>query len=133
MATELSIIDAQLQIRKAQLSVDYNSALHNALLRDKARLPTIYQLVSRFQALGVQLNHSFSENEEEVDTRIQSLTAFIRSQKTAETEPLPQDWRKVIMAVFKELQDFYIVEPQLLKDKELYISAKANEVTCPHD
>lgn len=127
MATELSIIDAQLQIRKAQLSVDYNSALHNALLRDKARLPTIYQLVSRFQALGVQLNHSFSENEEEVDTRIQSLTAFIRSQKTAETEPLPQDWRKVIMAVFKELQDFYIVEPQLLKDKELYISAKANE------
>ncbi|WP_256932463.1 AAA family ATPase [Enterobacter chengduensis] len=62
-----------------------------------------------------------------MDTRIQSLTAFIRSQKTAETEPLPQDWRKVIMAVFKELQDFYIVEPQLLKDKELYISAKANE------
>ncbi|EOA7959709.1 AAA family ATPase [Escherichia coli] len=127
MATELAIIDAQLQSLKAQLSVNYNSVLHNALLRDKARLPTINQLVSNFQTLGVELNYSFSENEEEVDTRIQSLTAFIRSQKTAETEPLPQDWRKVIMAVFKELQDFYIVEPQLLKDKELYISAKANE------
>ncbi|MEG5409073.1 recombinase RecF [Enterobacter kobei] len=127
MATELAIIDAQLKSLKAQLSVNYNSVLHNALLRDKARLPTINQLVSNFQTLGVELNYSFSENEEEVDTRIQSLTAFIRSQKTAETEPLPQDWRKVIMAVFKELQDFYIVEPQLLKDKELYISAKANE------
>ncbi|HFU9135766.1 TPA: recombinase RecF [Escherichia coli] len=127
MATELAIIDAQLKSLKAQLSVNYNSVLHNALLRDKARLPTINQLVSNFQTLGVELNYSFSENEEELDTRIQSLTAFIRSQKTAETEPLPQDWRKVIMAVFKELQDFYIVEPQLLKDKELYISAKANE------
>lgn len=127
MATELAIIDAQLQSLKAQLSVNYNSVLHNALLRDKARLPTINQLVSNFQTLGVELNYSFSENEEVVDTRIESLTAFIRSQKTAETEPLPQDWRKVIMAVFKELQDFYIVEPQLLKDKELYISAKANE------
>lgn len=127
MATELVIIDVQLQSRKAQLSVNYNSVLHNALLRDKARLPTISQLVSHFQTLGVELNHSFSENEEEVDTRIESLTALIRSQKTAETEPLPQDWRKVIMAAFKELQDFYIVEPQVLKDKELYISAKANE------
>ncbi|MFA2151021.1 recombinase RecF, partial [Escherichia coli] len=94
MATELAIIDAQLQSLKAQLSVNYNSVLHNALLRDKARLPTINQLVSNFQTLGVELNYSFSENEEEVDTRIQSLTAFIRSQKTAETEPLPQDWRK---------------------------------------
>ena len=76
---------------------------------------------------GIQLNYSFSENEEVVDTRTQELTASIRNQKTAETDPLPPDWRKVITATFKELQDFYIVEPQALKDKELYIAAKANE------
>lgn len=127
MTAELAMIEAQVQAREAQLSVGYNSALHNALLRDKARLPTITELAARLQALGVQLNYSFSENEEVVDTRIQELTASIRRQKTAETEPLPQDWRKVIAAAFKELQDFYIVEPQALKDKELYIAAKANE------
>lgn len=127
MAAELAQIDAQRQGRVTQLSIGYNSALHSSLLRDKARLPAINQLASRLQALGGQLHHSFSENDEEVDTRTQALTAFIRGQKTAETEPLPQDWRNVITAAFKELQDFYIVEPHKLKDKELYIAAKANE------
>lgn len=127
MATDLAQIDAQIQGRVTQLSVGYNSALHSSLLRDKARLPAINQLASRLQDLGVQLNHSFSENDEEVDTRTQTLIAFIRSQKAAETEPLPQDWRNVTTFAFKELQDFYIVELQKLKDKELYISAKANE------
>lgn len=110
-----------------QQSVGYNQALHSFLLRDKTRLPAINQLASRLQALGGELNYSFSENDEEVDTRTQSLIAFIRNQKIAETEPLPQDWRNVITFSFKELQDFYIVELQNLKDKELYIAAKANE------
>ncbi len=127
MTAELAMIEAQIQAREVQLSVGYNNALHNALLRDKARLPAITQLAARLQALGIQLNYSFSENEEVVDTRTQELTASIRNQKTAETDPLPPDWRKVITATFKELQDFYIVEPQALKDKELYIAAKANE------
>lgn len=127
MSAELAQIGAQIQGRVTQLSVGYNSALHSSLLRDKARLPAINQLASQLQALGGQLNHSFSDNDEEVDTRIQALTAFIRSQKAAETEPLPQDWRNVITFAFKELQDFYIVELQELKDKELYISVKANE------
>lgn len=127
MTTELAMIEAQIQAREAQLSVGYNSALHNALLRDKARLPAITQLATRLQALGVQINYSFSENDEMVDTRIQELTASIRSQKTAETEPLPDDWRKVITAAFKELHDFYIVDLQMLKDKGLYVAAKANE------
>ncbi|MEN4607207.1 AAA family ATPase [Pantoea agglomerans] len=127
MAVELTLIGAQIQGREAELSVGYNSALHTALLREKARLPAINQLVARLKALGVQIDYSFSENDEEVETRNQALIAFIRSQKTAETEPLPQDWRNVIRSAFKELQDFYIVEPKALKNKELYIIAKANE------
>ncbi|EFO4322341.1 AAA family ATPase [Lelliottia amnigena] len=127
MAAELTVIEAQIQSREAQLSFGYNSLLHNALLRDKARLPAITQLAARLQTLGLQLNYSFSENAEVVDTRTQALIAFIRGKKTAETEPLPQDWRKVITAAFSELQDFYIIEPQTLKDKELYVAAKASE------
>lgn len=127
MAAELAMIEAQIQRREAQLSTVYNRALHQALLRDKARLPAITQLAARLHDLGVQLNYSFSENKEVVDARTQELIASIRSQKTEEKEPLPQDWREAISAAFKELQDFYIVEPQALKDKELYIAAKANE------
>lgn len=127
MTNELAVIEAQLQAREAQLSGGYNSTLHNALLHDKTRLPTITQLATRLQALGVQLNYSFSNNEEVVETRNQELIDSINSQKAAETEPLPPDWRKVITTAFKELQDFYIVEPQALKTKELYITAKANE------
>lgn len=127
MTAELVTIETQIQARHAQLSVVYNNTLHNALLRDKARLPATTKLADRLKALGVKLNYSFTENEEVVDTRIQELTASIRSQQTAETEPLPEDWREVITTAFKELQDFYIVEPQALKDKELYIAAKANE------
>ncbi len=127
MTAELATIEAQIQARVAQLSVGYNIALHDALLLDKARLPAITKLAARLQALGVQLNYPFSENQAVVDTRVQQLTASIRSQKTAETEPLPGDWRTVITAAFKELQEFYIVEPQALKDKGLYIAVKANE------
>ncbi|AMS23648.1 recombinase RecF [Pseudomonas synxantha] len=127
MTAELATIEAQIHARVAQLSVGYNIALHDALLLDKARLPAITKLAARLQALGVQLNYAFSENEAVVDTRVQQLTASIRSQKTPETEPLPEDWRTVITAAFKELQEFYIVEPQALKDKGLYIAVKANE------
>lgn len=127
MAAELVVINAQIQSRAAQLALGYNSILHNALLRDKARLPAINQLASRIHDLGLQLNYSFSLNEEEVEARTHVLTSFIRNQKTAETESLPQDWKKDIQAAFKELQDFYIVESQTLQDKELYIAAKANE------
>ncbi|WP_148569512.1 AAA family ATPase [Leclercia adecarboxylata] len=127
MTAELVVIDDQIQSRVAQLSLGYNSTLHSVLLRDKSRLPAIYQLASRIEDLGLKLNYLFSVNEEEVEARTQVLTSFIRNQKTAETEPLPQDWRKDIKAAFKELQDFYIVESQTLQDKELYIAAKANE------
>ncbi|WP_260467727.1 AAA family ATPase [Pantoea dispersa] len=119
--------DLILPFSKSSIYSTKPQALHSFLLRDKTRLPAINQLASRLQALGGELNYSFSENDEEVDTRTQSLIAFIRNQKIAETEPLPQDWRNVITFAFKELQDFYIVELQNLKDKELYIAAKANE------
>lgn len=127
MAAELGMIEVQIQSREAQLSTVYNRALHKALLHDKVRLPSIIQLGARLRDLGVQLNYSFSENKEVVDARTRDLITSIRSQKKEETEPLPQDWRQPISAAFKELQDFYIVEPQALKDKELYIAAKANE------
>ncbi|PJL10874.1 recombinase RecF [Stenotrophomonas maltophilia] len=127
MAVDLASIDAQIQNQLQELSVDHNAALYKALLREKARLPAVSQLAARLQSLGLRLEHSFSENEEEVDTRSDSLTAFIRSQKTAETEALPQNWRAIVTSAFKELEDFYIVEPQALADKELYIAAKANE------
>jgi exonuclease SbcC len=127
MTAELALIEAQIKAREAQISVGYNSALHNALLRDKARLPAVAQLAARLNVLGVQFDYAFSENEEVVDTRTEELTASIRRQKTPETEPLPEDWRKVITAAFKDLQDFYVVELQALTDKELFIAAKANE------
>ena len=90
-------------------------------------MPAVAQLAARLNVLGVQLDYAFSENEEVVDTRTEELTASIRRQKTPETEPLPEDWRKVITAAFKDLQDFYVVELQALNDKELFIAAKANE------
>ncbi|MCE9732323.1 AAA family ATPase [Pectobacterium sp. IFB5596] len=127
MAAELAIIEANVHRREAQLSVGYNSALHNALIHDKSRLPAIAQLGARLQAMGTQINYSFSENREVVDARTQELTASMRGQKTLEKEPLPDDWRKIITAAFKEIQDFYIIELKDLKDKGQYVALKANE------
>lgn len=127
MTSELAMIESKMQTQEAQLSAGYNSALHNELLRDRPRLPAIAQLAARLLSLGTQLTYNFSENDEIVDARVQQLVAAIRSQKTIETEPLPEDWRNSIAAAFSELQDFYIVDPQTLKDKGSYISAKANE------
>ena len=127
MADELAMIENQIQTREAQLSVGYDPSLHEALLHDKTRLPNIKRLAARLHDLGVQINYSFSKNNEVVDARNQELIAYVRNQKIEEKEPLPQDWRQALSAAFKDLQDFYIVDPQTLKDKELYIDKKANE------
>lgn len=127
MTTELATIDAQIQSRESQASVGYISALHNALLRDKARLPAVTQLAVQLQAEGVLINYPFSDNAEVVDTRTQELITAIRSKKTAEIHPLPDDWRTVISAAFNEIQDFYVLELQMLKEKEMYVTAKGNE------
>lgn len=127
MADELASIESQIQAREAQLSVGYNSALHEALLHDRTRLPTIKRLAARLHDLGVKINYSFSKNNEVVDARNQELIAYVRSQKIEEKESLPQDWIQALSAAFKDLQDFYVVDPQTFKDKELYIDTKANE------
>jgi len=52
---------------------------------------------------------------------------LMRAKKTDEVVTPPDDWRQIIDTVFKDLQDFYIFDPQDLKNKALYIKIKANE------
>ncbi|WP_122588735.1 recombinase RecF, partial [Pseudomonas viridiflava] len=63
MTAELALIEAQIKAREAQISAGYNSALHNALLRDKARLPAVAQLAARLNVLGVQFDYALTDKE----------------------------------------------------------------------
>nr|WP_257576247.1 hypothetical protein [Vibrio parahaemolyticus] len=40
---------------------------------------------------------------------------------------MPEDWRETTISAFKDLEDFYIITAEDLRDKEQYISIKANE------
>ncbi|MFC7419306.1 hypothetical protein ACFQNF_05385 [Iodobacter arcticus] len=126
MADELVPIVAYLQFRETALSKEYNNALHTALESIRVRLASIQQLAERLQTTGTSIDYSFSANTEIVEDRLQNLIALIRAKKTAEIEPLPEDWRQTILQTFKTIEDFYIVEPQDLLNKMQYISIKAN-------
>lgn len=127
MTTELSVIEIYIQGREAILKSGYNDALHKALIVVKPRLPTIQQLGERLRAEGIQTTFTFSDDEVVVAARLEDLRSSMQAKKTDETIALPDDWRQIIGEVFKDLQDFYISDPQGLKNKELYIKIKANE------
>ncbi|MCJ1886731.1 AAA family ATPase [Pseudomonas sp. LA21] len=127
MTDEMAVINAHVQARAASLAPTYNSALHKALTKVKVRLPAIIQLAEKLKSEGIQAHHTFSENDETISERLEGLSTSMRAKKLLETEALPDDWRDVINTAFKELQDFYIIDAQDFKNKDHYISIKANE------
>ncbi|MGL6475343.1 AAA family ATPase [Aeromonas hydrophila] len=127
MTTELTALENYIQGREALLKPQYNDSLHKALKEAKSRLPVIQQLAERLRAEGIQITFTFNDDELVVAARLEELRNLMRTKKTDETLVPPEDWRQTINAVFKDVQDFYILDPQELKNKELYIKVKANE------
>ncbi|MGV8843582.1 MAG: AAA family ATPase [Pseudomonas sp.] len=127
MTTELTAIENYIQSREAILKPQYNDALHQELKEAKSRLPAIQLLAERLRAEGIQINFKFSDDELVVAARLEELHNLMRAKKTDEALAPPEDWHQTINAVFKDIQDFYIFDPQDLKEKELYIRVKANE------
>ncbi|MEN9657308.1 MAG: hypothetical protein RL571_773 [Pseudomonadota bacterium] len=127
MTAELASIEKYIQGREVLLKPIYNDALHKALTKAKTRLPAIEQLAERLRAEGIQITFRFNADEMVVTSRLDDLRNLMRTKKTVETVLPQEDWRQTIDAVFKDLQDFYIFDPQDLKNKELYITIKANE------
>ena len=127
MTAALATIEAYIQEREAILKPGYNGVLHKALTEAKSRLPAIQQLAERLRAEGIQITFTFNDDEVMVATRLEELRNLMRSKKTDEPLVPPEDWRQTIDAVFKDLKDFYIFDTQDLKNKELYITIKANE------
>lgn len=127
MTTELSALENHIQRREALLKPQYNEALHKTLKKAKSRLPAIQLLADQLEAKGIPISFTFSDDELVAAARIEVLRNLMRGNKTYETVVPTEDWHETINAVFKDLQDFYILDPQDLKNKETYIKVKANE------
>lgn len=129
MDTELKLIDTHIQDSLKLLTPTFEPNLHTALTRIKSRLPAITQLLERLQSENIQFTDSFTGIDDVIDERLEKLKEILRNKKQAEADALalPEDWRETTNSAFKDLQDFYIVTAEDLKDKEQYISIKANE------
>lgn len=127
MTDELTRIEARIQYDDTRLRAQYNEPLHSTLTEAKIRLPAIKQLSERLAIEGIPVTFSFSDDETLVASRLDAVRNAMRSRKTEEKVIPPEDWRQTIDAVFKDLGDFYILDPQDLKSKELYLTIKANE------
>lgn len=129
MDVELKLIDTYIQDSLKLLTPAFEQNLHAALTSIKLRLPAITQLLERLQSENIQFTDSFTELDYVVDERLEKLKEILRNKKQVETDALalPEDWRETTNSAFKDLQDFYIVTAEDLKDKEQYISIKANE------
>jgi len=127
MTTELTALENYIQSREAVLNPQYNDALHKTLQEAKSRLPAIQLLVEQLRAEDIQITFTFNDDEVVVAARREELRNLMRAKKTDEALAPPEDWRQTINAAFKDVQDFYIFDPQDLKNKERYIRVKANE------
>lgn len=127
MTTELAALETLIQERVATLKPQYNEALHNELKKIKNRLPAIQLLADRLKTDGIQITFTFNSDESVVEARLEELRNLMRAKKKDEAVVPPEDWRQTVSDVFKELEDFYIIAPQALKNKEQYVMAKANE------
>ncbi|WP_411749792.1 AAA family ATPase [Serratia marcescens] len=129
MDAELKLINTHIQDRLKLLTPTFEPNLHIALSRIKPRLPAIIQLLEKLQSEHIQFTYAFTEIDGVVDERFEKLKEILRNKKQVEADALalPEDWREIINHAFKDLQDFYIVSAEDLKDKEKYISFKANE------
>lgn len=141
MDAELKLIDTFIQDSLKLLTPTFESNLHAALTRIKLRLPAITQLLEKLQSENIQFTDSFTEIDGLVDERLEKIKEILRNKKQVEADALalPEDWRETTNSAFKDLQDFYIVTAEDLKDKEQYISIKAYEAqssrlqTCIND
>lgn len=129
MDAELKLIDTYIQGSLKLLTPTFEPNLHAALIRIKLRLPAITQLLEKLQSENIQFTDSFTEIDDVADERLEKLKEILRNKKQVEADALalPEDWRETTNSAFKDLQDFYIVTAEDLKDKEQYISIKANE------
>ncbi|EWG64842.1 MULTISPECIES: AAA family ATPase [unclassified Enterobacter] len=129
MDAELKLINTHIQDRLKLLTPTFEPNLHVALSRIKLRLPAIIQLLEKLQSEKIQFTYAFTEIDDVVDERFEKLKEILRNKKQVEADALalPEDWRETINRAFKDLQDFYIVTVEDLKDKEKFISIKANE------
>ncbi|EQB0423525.1 AAA family ATPase [Pseudomonas aeruginosa] len=129
MDAELKLIDTHIQDNLKLLRPTFEPNLHAALTRIKLRLPAITQLLEKLQSDNIQLTDSFTEIDDVVDGRLEKLKEILRNKKQIEADALalPEDWRETTNSAFKDLQDFYIATAEDLKEKEQYISIKANE------
>lgn len=129
MDAELKLIDIHIQDGLKALKPTFEPNLHAELTKIKLRLPAITQLMEKLQSNNIQCTDSFTENDDVVNERFEKLKVNLRNKKEIEADALalPEGWRETINSAFKNLQDFYIITAEDLKDKELYISIKANE------
>jgi DNA repair protein SbcC/Rad50 len=129
MDEELKLIDIHIQDSLNLLKPTFKPNLHAALTNIKLRLPAITQLLAKLQSENIQFIDSFTEIDDEVNERLEKLKTILRNKKQIEADALalPEDWRETTNSTFKDLQDFYIITAEDLRDKKQYISIKANE------
>ena len=129
MDTELKLINSHVQDSLHHLKSIFEPNLYSALTKIKSKLPAITIIREKLQKQNIQAVDSFTAVDEVIEERLERLKNILRNKKQVESDalPLPEDWRETTSNAFKDLQDFYIVTAEDLRDKERYISIKANE------
>lgn len=129
MDAELKLIDTHVQDRLKVIRPKFEPNLYAALTKVRLQLPAIIQLKEKLQNENIQFTDSFTKIDDVVVERLEKLKVILRNKKEVESDALalPEDWRDTISLTFKDLQDFYIVTAEDLRNKEQYISIKANE------
>ncbi|HFQ6220774.1 TPA: AAA family ATPase [Pseudomonas aeruginosa] len=127
IAKVLSVLTARVTSNLKLERSNYDPDLHKLLSRHKEIIQRIQDLGDQLTKRGIPYPDTYTVDPEEEEKRLADLISLFRAQKQEETADIPDQWRSVVFAAFKDEADFYVLERDALEIKLKYISLKANE------
>ncbi|WP_429035285.1 AAA family ATPase [Aeromonas media] len=127
IAATLNILTARVTDELKLERSNYDPDLHKLLFHHKEIIQRINDLGTQLTKKGIPYPDTHTVIPDEEEKRLADLIYSFRAQKQEETTDIPDQWREIISAAFKDETDFYVLERSALETKLKYISLKANE------
>lgn len=123
----LESIRLRLTTELTAVELKYDPVLHDLLVLHQEKIGQLHELEARFKLNNTTYPDNYTIDEEIIDIRLSELLTQIRSKKIPETIEILENWKTIISSIYTNIDDFYLVQEDSIKNKITYIEIKANE------
>jgi exonuclease SbcC len=106
----------------------FQRELFDALQKNQEHFNALNLIDARLKSLGIVYMSEFTNDETELNRRVEQLLISIRSIKEQEAGDLPSDWQTIVDRLFQSKEDFYSLSENLVAQKFDYINFKYSQL-----